>query len=354
MRGRTLIITDTHFSIRGGNEAVERYQLKFFNDQLFPYIEENKDNIDLIVHMGDLFDPRRMIQIRSLSRWYTNFVERLDSYNIPIDVIIGNHDCPSKETNKNNLPEIILQNTNHFKVYSEPCEVGEFLYLPWINKENIEKSVQLIKDTKLKYCLGHLALAGFLMMAGHECEYSELKASDFLKFEFVLSGHFHWKSSQKNIHYLGDPYQLNWADVGNDKGFHIFDTKAKKAKLEFVKNELEQYIALEYDDTDESSEEAIKSIDFTEYNDMFVKIIVKKKTKPQLYSQFITALHNAGPVEVKIIDQELIRPAQEGQSIEVKDIPAIIKYNIEKQDIDENIQSKLIDYMTGLYTKTLY
>lgn len=345
---KLLLITDTHFGVRNGNEAVERYQAKFFRDQFFPFIKENRDNIDLIIHLGDLFDQRKYIGFKTLDFWYKNFIGPMDDIGCPIHLIIGNHDCAYRETNSLNSPRLLLKDYKAFTVFEEPCEYAkDLLYLPWINKENIESSKNIIQSTEAKYAFGHLALSGFLMMAGMFCEHADFSSSDFLKFKRVFSGHFHWRSSQKNIEYLGSPYQLNWADIGNDRGFHLFDTKTNG--MTFIQNPLEQYVKLEYDDTGFSS---LEGIDFTEFTDKFIKLIIKNKTNPLLYAKFVQGLMDAGAVQLQITDQELQKSVEE-HSVSIKTIPEIIQHNIDVRDFDPNVKSKLLEYMTSLYERTL-
>jgi len=346
---KLLLITDTHLGVRSGNEAVERYQAQFFKNQFLPYLHENKSNIDLIIHLGDLFDQRKYIGFKALDFWYKNFIGPMEDVGLPIDLIIGNHDCHWKETNDLNSPKLLLKDYRSFRVIEEPYEdkVNKLLYLPWINKENIEKSKEIIQNTETKYAFGHLALSGFLMMSGMTCEHSDFSAADFLKFKRVFSGHFHWRSSQKNIEYLGSPYQLNWADVGNDRGFHLFDTE--KNELTFIHNPLEQYVKLEYNDEGIST---LEDIDFSEFTDKFVKLIIKNKTNPTLYAKFVQTLFDVGAVQIQITDQELQKSIEE-QSVSVKTIPEIIKHNIDIQSFEPEIKSKLLEYMTDLYGKTL-
>lgn len=344
-----LILTDTHLGIRSGNESVKRYQSKFFSDILFPFIKENKKHIDLILHMGDLFDQRQYISFKTLDFWYGNFIGPINDFNIPIDLIIGNHDCAYKETNSLNSPKLLLKEYKNFKIIEECCEndSNDFLYLPWINKENVEQSKKMIQNTKCKFVAGHLAIQGFMMMAGAVCDHSDLSMSDFLKFRKVFSGHFHWRSAQKNIEYLGSPYQLNWADVGNDKGFHLFDTD--KEVLAFVNNPLEQYIKIEYNDCENTED---SEFDFSLFSDKFVKLVVKTKNNPAKYSKLVQTLYDSGIVQLQITDNTMLKN-EEVENISVKTIPEIICSNIESRDIPTGIKSKLLEYMTELYQKTL-
>ena len=50
----------------------------------------------------------------------------------------------------------------------------------------------------------------------------------FSKFERVLTGHFHTKSTIDNITYLGTQLELSWADAHDKKHFHILDTATRE------------------------------------------------------------------------------------------------------------------------------
>ncbi len=58
------IITDQHFGARKGADYIHRYFKKFYDNIFFPYLEKN--NIDTIIHMGDMFDSRKSIDYQSL------------------------------------------------------------------------------------------------------------------------------------------------------------------------------------------------------------------------------------------------------------------------------------------------
>ena len=53
---------------------------------------------------------------------------------------------------------------------------------------------------------------------GHEGEL-------YSKFTKVFSGHYHTRSDDGRIYYLGNPYEMFWNDVGDRRGFTIFDTE---------------------------------------------------------------------------------------------------------------------------------
>ena len=68
---------------------------------------------------------------------------------------------------------------------------------------------------------------------------------EFKRFEKVISGHFHKKSDDGHIYYLGTQYEIMWSDYNKD--FHIFDTETRE--LERIENPLKIFKKFMYDDT---------------------------------------------------------------------------------------------------------
>ena len=97
------------------------------------------------------------------------------------------------------------------------------LLLPWINSENYDYTINLIKETKSRIAMGHLELNGFRATRGLMME-NGMDVDIFDKFDTVYSGHFHTRLTNGKIHYLGNPYEMYWNDVNDTRGFHIFDT----------------------------------------------------------------------------------------------------------------------------------
>ena len=217
------IITDTHYGARKGADYIHSYFKNFYDNIFFPYLE--KHNIDTIIHMGDMFDSRKSIDYQSLE-WSKRVVfEPLKKYKV--HAITGNHDAYYKNTNKVNSPELLLKDYDNIITYSKPTEINigglDILLLPWINSENFEESKEFIDNSKSKIAMGHLEINGFKATRGHMME-DGMDVSIFSKFEKVYSGHFHTRSTDGKIYYLGNPYEMYWNDVNDKRGFHIFDT----------------------------------------------------------------------------------------------------------------------------------
>ena len=324
------IITDTHYGARKGSKHLHDYFELFYKNIFFPVLEENK--IDTIVHMGDVFDSRKSIDYQSLE-WSKRVVfEPLKNYKV--HAITGNHDCYFKDTNQVNSPELLLKDYPNIKTYSSPktVKVGglSILMLPWINSENYSTSCGLIKKSKSKVVMGHLELNGFRATRGHMME-TGMDVNIFDKFEKVFSGHFHTRSNNGKIFYLGNPYEMFWNDVNDPRGFTIFDTETLTHTP--IDNPYKLFYNIYYEDTN------YKLFNATEYENKIVKVIVRKKTKPKDFEKFVDKLYSVGVHDLKIIENFDIQENEDFDIDEEENTLSILNRYIDESefDLDKNI-----------------
>jgi DNA repair exonuclease SbcCD nuclease subunit len=290
---KVAIITDTHYGARKGSKHLHDYFEKFYDDVFFPTLE--KEGITTVIHMGDAFDSRKSIDYQSLE-WAKRVVfDRLKKYDV--HMIVGNHDCYYKNTNNVNSPGLLLQTYKNIKTYNKIEEVVidnlKVLFIPWINAENYQDSVNAIKVSDSICAMGHLELNGFRAHRGHVME--EGMACDvFEKFDKVFSGHYHTRSDNGRIFYLGNPYEMFWNDVNDTRGFHIFDTETLTHTP--INNPYKLFYNIYYEDTNH------KLFNATEYENKIVKVIVRKKSKPKDFEKFIDKLYSIGVQDLKIIE----------------------------------------------------
>ncbi len=327
---KVAILSDTHFGSRKGSKHLHDYFEKFYDDVFFPTLEA--EGIDTVVHMGDAFDSRKSIDYQSLE-WSKRVVfERLKNYNV--HMIIGNHDCYYKNTNNVNSPELLLQTYNNIKTYSEVSEIEldklKVLFIPWINAENFENTVKSIKESKSKIVLGHLELNGFRAHRGHVME-DGMDCKLFDKFEKVFSGHYHTRSDNGKIFYLGNPYEMFWNDVNDTRGFHIFDTEILTHTP--VNNPYKLFYNIYYEDTNN------KLFNATEYENKIVKVIVRKKSKQRDFEKFIDKLYSVGVYDLKIIENFEIQESEEFDIDEEENTLSILNRYIDESEfnLDKNI-----------------
>ena len=323
------IITDTHYGARKGSKHLHDYFEKFYDDVFFPTLEEQ--GITTVVHMGDAFDSRKSIDYQSLE-WSKRVVfERLKNYDV--HMIIGNHDCYYKNTNNVNSPELILQTYNNIKTYNKITEVfldkTKVLFIPWINAENFEDTVKVVKTTDSICAMGHLELNGFRAHRGHVME-DGMACDLFDKFDKVFSGHYHTRSDNGKIFYLGNPYEMFWNDVNDTRGFHIFDTETLTHTS--VNNPYKLFYNIYYEDTNH------KLFNATEYENKIVKVIVRKKTKPKDFEKFIDKLYSIGVQDLKIIENFDIQENEDFEIGEENTLSILSRYIDESEtQYDKNI-----------------
>ena len=324
------IITDTHYGCRKGSKHFHDYFEKFYADIFFPTLE--KEGINTIVHMGDIFDSRKSIDYQSLE-WAKRVVfEPLKKYKVHL--ITGNHDCYYKNTNEVNSPELLLKDYTNIKTYNSPktIKIGglSILLLPWICSENYEESLGAINKSKSKIVMGHLEINGFRATRGHTME-DGIDVSTFSKFDKVFSGHYHTRSSDGQIYYLGNPYEMFWNDVNDPRGFTIFDTETLTHTS--IDNPYKLFYNIYYEDTN------YKLFNATEYENKIVKVIVRKKTKPKQFERFIDKLYSVGVQDLKIIENFDIHENEDFEISEEENTISILNRYIDESefDFDKNI-----------------
>ena len=223
---KVAIITDQHFGARKNSKLFHDYFLKFYDDVFFPTLE--KEKITTVIDMGDTFDSRKGIDFSALTWAKDHYFDRLRDMGIEVHTIVGNHTAYYKNTNDINAIDLLLREYNNVKVYSETTsiEVGglNILLVPWINQENKDMTLKMINKSTAPMCMGHLELQGFKVNDYVVMDHG-MDMDPFKKFEKVFSGHFHTRSTQDNISYLGNPYEIYWNDCEDTRGFHLFDTK---------------------------------------------------------------------------------------------------------------------------------
>jgi len=291
------IINDTHFGARNDNQNFNDYFYKFYENVFFPYLKDN--GITTCVHMGDVVDRRKFISYRIANDFRKRFIRRFQEDGIELHIIIGNHDTYYKNTNEvNAMEELVGQ--DRFKIYTNP-EVVEFdgvpiQFVPWINAGNYEQSMAALSRSPAQIAMGHLEIDGFEMFKGghrHEGSYNK---EMFRSFDIVMSGHFHHKSDDGHIYYLGTPYEIYWNDWKDPKGFHIFDTETRE--LERIVNPYTLFEKIYYDDADGD----YSNQDFEKYKEKYVKLIVVNKKDLFKFDVFVDRLLKADAFEVKIVE----------------------------------------------------
>ena len=338
---KVAIITDQHFGCRKNSKLFHDYFLKFYNDIFFPYLEEN--GITEVIDMGDTFDSRKGIDFSALAWAKDNYYDRLKRLGIKVHTIVGNHTAYYKNTNDVNAVDLLLREYDNVEIYSRATEVNigglGILFIPWITTDNEEETFKLIKETDRKCAMGHLELQGFrahrgvIMDHGHEGKLFE-------KFSHVFSGHYHTRSDDGRIFYLGNPYEMFWNDVGDRRGFTIFDTKTLEHFS--VDNPYQLFHIIYYEDTNH------QTFDTREYENKIVKVIVRKKSDSKKFEKFIDKLYSANVADLKIVENFVIEESDDFEAFESEDTLSILNRYIQEAEINLD-KSKIQNIMRATY-----
>ena len=334
---RVAIITDTHWGSRKGSKLFHDYFEQFYKNTFFPTLEQQ--GITTVIHMGDAFDSRKSIDFVGLDWTRKVVLEPLSKYNVHL--ITGNHDVYFKNSNKVNSPELLLKDYENIKTYSEPTEVNigglNILLLPWINSENQDKSFKLIKNTRAKVAMGHLELQGFRVNKNLVMDEHGLEANIFKNFKKVFSGHYHTRSDNGTVFYLGNPYEMYWNDVNDPRGFTIFDTET----LEHfhINNSYRMFYNIYYEDT------PYQTFDVREYENKIVRVIVRKKLDIKQFEKFIDKLYNANIAELKVVENFAIEVSEDFEAFESEDTISVLNRYIEEAEV--NLDKSILQKMLG-------
>ena len=225
------LISDTHFGSKSFSKSVFETQMTFFESQFFPYLIKNK--IKDVIHLGDLVHNRNTIDLWILQELKTRFFKWFDDNDIKLHLIVGNHDLYYRSTLDYSFQK---ENLNEFKncvIYDENkiIELGKYTIgiIPWICDEE-----KFIPPKSVDILMGHFEMINFHMMK-NIISHSGLDQSIFKDYKYVFSGHYHTKSSNENIYYIGTQYQLTWNDYNEEKGFYVLKDNYK---LEFIPNKV--------------------------------------------------------------------------------------------------------------------
>ena len=340
MTNKIALLGDLHFGIKNHDKTVADFQLKFFEEVFIPYLKKHK--ITTVIQTGDFFDCRRSLRHATIkmSRDFAKLTSHLNWY-----VLVGNHDMSLRECIHPNSCTELLSIYDNMTVIDTPTTITvgniDIDLIPWICQENRNEIKDFISKSQSKYAVGHFELSGFYYYKGLASN-GENKGflSDYIQ---VWSGHFHTRSENGNIKYIGTPYQLTHGDADDDRGFEVFDLTSKKQT--FVKNPNVMFSKIYYDS---------RTFDKTKipsYENMHVKLIVEDRGDAAAFDMIVDEFSKY-VYSIKIIDNFDVVSSDSNLKIDISDTLKIICDYID--ELDESVSSKkeIKKLMTALYKES--
>jgi hypothetical protein len=150
--------------------------------------------------------------------------------------------------------------------------------------------------------------------------------SIFDNLDLVFSGHYHTRSNNKKIFYLGNPYEMYWNDVDDTRGFHIFDTES--LRLMPINNPYKMFHQIYYEDTN------LEDVDFSILKNKIVKLIVRKKSDNLKFEKFIDNFYSSDVAELKIVENFSVDKIDCLDEFESEHTMSIVNKYIEESSTD--------------------
>jgi DNA repair exonuclease SbcCD nuclease subunit len=203
--------TDIHFGLkhnsRQHNDDCERFVLWF--------IEQAKQRgCETCFFLGDWHHHRANVNVSTLNYTVSNLSFLNDAFE-KVYFIAGNHDLYYREKREiHSLP--MAKKFPNIQLIDDTFIDGDVAILPWLVGNEWKK----IEKIKTKYMFGHFELPSFYMNALVEMpDHGGLAADHFKHQDYVFSGHFHKRQQRGKIHYIGNPFGHNYADIWDfDRG----------------------------------------------------------------------------------------------------------------------------------------
>lgn len=352
MKNKIAILGDTHFGARNDSVDFINYFEKFYTNVFFPQIRER--GIKTIIQLGDLFDRRKFINFNSLYRARDYFFDKIEEYDLELITLLGNHDISYKNTLEVNSPFLLLDSYNNIEIFKEFGRVDvngiDIDIIPWICEENSADILTKIKQSRSQVCVGHFEINGFEMDRGNVFKGGHMDKKDLLKYDMVLSGHFHHKSDDKHIFYLGRPYEITWSDWNDPRGFHIFDVSTRE--LEFIENPYKMFHKIVYDDSKLDSK-YWKGFDFDSMKETYVKIVVTEKKDLLLFDDVVDKLYKSGVHDIGIVEDFTDKEEKHDDDVDqAEDTLNILYKHIDTQEYSVDSE-KLKNVMREVYIEAL-
>jgi DNA repair exonuclease SbcCD nuclease subunit len=218
MYKKIAIFSDLHLGVHQNSD----FWLSIANTWADWYIAElHKQNITEIIFGGDFFHYRDEISVKTLN-FAKDFLDKFTDFNITM--ITGNHDAWYKDTSEINSLSI-FKGYKNLQIYDKIATLVNghrtFTFCPW--------GTAVADIPKSDVVIGHFELENFKMNAFKICEHGDDPEVLIEKAPLIFSGHFHTRDvkvfdNKSKIVYVGNPYEMDFGDSGQRKGFYVLDT----------------------------------------------------------------------------------------------------------------------------------
>lgn len=338
------VISDLHLGVHTNSPVWHEIAINWAN---WLAKELSRKNIKDIVFCGDWHHNRSEISVNTL-QVSADILDILKDFNII--AITGNHDLYYKHrTDVSSLS--IYKGRSNITIFDKPYTLEAFdrtiTFCPWnTDPADIHNSDVIF---------GHFEIETFKMNSYKVCE-EGIKIKDLLKkSSLIISGHFHTRHEKTfgsgTILYCGNPFQMDFGDLDNSKGYYILDLDT----LEYEFNE--NTISPQYKKIHLSDLVKLGTIN-SSVREMFTNNIVKLKIDKNITQEDIDIL-TSKLTQLKPLNFTLdydfnfnrIGADRLEKDLSGIDIPAAIEEFVGLLDIQN--KKEVLSYTLDLYNKCI-
>jgi len=342
-KNKVAIFSDLHLGVHSNSSEWHKYAIEWANW----FREECRDKgIKDLIFCGDWHHNRSEISVNTL-QVSADILDMFEEFNLI--AITGNHDIYYKHrTDVNSLS--IFKNRKNVTILEQYQTLEAFdkklSFCPWNTPTKvIEKSGVIF---------GHFEIETFKMNAFKVCE-EGVRVKDLLKkSSLVISGHFHTRHEKQfgagTILYVGNPFQMDFGDAGNRKGYHILDLET--LEYEFFENNVSPcYEKITLSELVEEGD--ITPIVKNKISNNIVKLKVDKNIS-QDDMDILTGVFNKLQPEQLSIDYDInfnriLDNRDDIEDLSGVDVEQAIEEFIGTMDLDD--AKSIIEYTLGLYER---
>lgn len=182
------------------------------------FIAESKARgCETCIFLGDWNHHRASINVATMNSSIRNLKKLNDAFDT-VYFLVGNHDLYYRDKRDLNSIEY-ARDLENFVFVDEVLEKDGVALVPWLVGDEWKQ----IRKIQCRYMFGHFELPHFMMNALVEMpDHGGLNTEHLGGPEYVFSGHFHKRQYKNNIHYIGNAFPHNYADVSDDERGAMF------------------------------------------------------------------------------------------------------------------------------------
>ena len=208
--------TDIHYGLKQ-NSRVHLDDCHRFVDWFIA--EAKARDCETCIFLGDWHHQRASVNVATMNASIRDLKKINDAFDT-VYFILGNHDLYYREKRDLNSIEF-ARDLDNFKMIDEHFIQDDVAIVPWLVGDEHKK----VMKYDVKYMFGHFELPYFKMNAMVEMpDHGGIKAEHLSGPDYVFSGHFHKRQYKNNIHYMGNAFPHNYADVDDDERGAMFLT----------------------------------------------------------------------------------------------------------------------------------